>query len=249
MKAIIIAAGSATRFGEKTKNLPKSLLDVNGQTILERQVLLFKRNGIDEIIVITGPNSEKFNVKNVEYVQDLHYDYHDILGSLMCAIESISGYVLIVYSDILFDNMVLNEILVSKADICIAADLNWEKSYVGRTMHPKSEAENILILDGKILQIKKNITSYKKGQILAEFLGLIKLSPIGSEIFVNKIRRLKESHIGTFHDVPSLQRAYLTDMLQELIDSKINITPILITGKWCEIDTTQDLERAKKMFL
>jgi len=37
-------------------------------------------------------------------------------------------------------------------------------------------------------------------------------------------------------------------MIQELIDLKINIEPILISGKWCEIDTIQDLKNAEKMF-
>ena len=36
--------------------------------------------------------------------------------------------------------------------------------------------------------------------------------------------------------------------LQELIDSGIRISPIYISGKWCEIDTPQDLTTAKKLF-
>ena len=36
--------------------------------------------------------------------------------------------------------------------------------------------------------------------------------------------------------------------MQELIRSKIEIYPISITGKWCEIDTPKDLERARKIF-
>ena len=31
-------------------------------------------------------------------------------------------------------------------------------------------------------------------------------------------------------------------------DSKIEISPIAISGKWCEIDTPKDLERARKIF-
>ena len=46
--------------------------------------------------------------------------------------------------------------------------------------------------------------------------------------------------------MPSLKKAVLTDMLQELIDSKIIILPIIISGKWYEIDTPQDLDFAKK---
>ena len=60
MKAIIIAAGSAKRLGLHTEKLPKGLLDINGKTILERQIHVLKNNGIQEIIIITGPHKEKF---------------------------------------------------------------------------------------------------------------------------------------------------------------------------------------------
>jgi choline kinase len=36
-------------------------------------------------------------------------------------------------------------------------------------------------------------------------------------------------------------------MIQELIDSEINVEPIDVSGKWCEIDTPQDLEIARKL--
>ena len=36
-------------------------------------------------------------------------------------------------------------------------------------------------------------------------------------------------------------------MLQELIDLGVNISPITVDGKWCEIDTPQDLERAREI--
>ena len=48
--------------------------------------------------------------------------------------------------------------------------------------------------------------------------------------------------------MPSLKKACFSDMIQELIDSGYFIEPIFIEGKWCEIDTTQDLERAKQFF-
>jgi len=42
MKAIIISAGSAKRLGSHTKKLPKGLLDINGKTIVERQIHVLK---------------------------------------------------------------------------------------------------------------------------------------------------------------------------------------------------------------
>ena len=57
-----------------------------------------------------------------------------------------------------------------------------------------------------------------------------------------------QNHKGKFHNASSLEKAYLTDLFQELINSGIDISPIYIDGEWCEIDTPQDLEKARKIF-
>jgi len=247
MKAIIIGAGIGNRIGEIAKKTPKALIEINGITIAERQISLFKKNGISDMVIITGPYNDKFDLKNIIYVHDSNYSEHDILGSLMEAKSYIKDDVLIIYSDILFDEKILLKVLRLKCDIGIAVDLNWENAYNGRLNHPKSEAENVLLdNNGKIIQIKKNIQSL---DVVGEFLGLMKLSPHGSEVFVKKYESLQKNQKGEFHDAPSLSKAYLTDMIQELINSQINVMPIIISGKWCEIDTKQDLDRAKTLFL
>ena len=60
MKVIILAAGSGTRLGHYTKEIPKALVDINGKSIIERQIELFKKNGITEIFVVRGYKKEKF---------------------------------------------------------------------------------------------------------------------------------------------------------------------------------------------
>lgn len=248
MKIVIIAAGSATRLGNYTVNFPKGMLKINDKSILDFQLELFKKEQLNDITIITGPHKEQFNFKGVSYINDVNYQNHDVLGSLMVADSILSGEVLTSYSDIIFDENILKSMLEFKGDIGIAVDLDWAIRYVGRSQHPKSEADNVLIEADKIIKIKKNIMEYSKNQILGEFIGLMKLSKKGSKIFVEKYRELKKSHIGRFRDSPSLEKAYLTDMIQELIDSEIKVNPVIIKGKWCEIDTPQDLEIAKKLF-
>lgn len=247
MKAIVIAAGSGKRLGKNTERTPKYLLDVNGRTVLERQLEVFKKFDINKIIIITGPYKEKFSSAEFTFVEDVNYQNHDILGSLMAAKEHIKDEVLIVYSDIIFDDLILKQVVESDIDIGIAVDLDWEKSYEFRTEHTKTEAENVLLDENyNLLEIRKNIQH--KDKIVGEFLGILKLSKEGSDIFVKKFEELEKTHKDSFHMAPSLEKAYLTDMIQELINSKIKVTPIIISGKWCEIDTMQDLERATKMF-
>jgi len=249
MRAIILAAGSGLRLGQHTKDIPKALLDLNGKSILERQISLLRQHAINEIFVVTGYQREKHTLKDIEYIFNPRYAETEQLASMMVARTKISDDVLIIFGDIVFDEQILQQILVSNDDIGIAIDLDWEKSYNERPDNPKSLADKVLIYQKKIQQISAKITSLSmKNQQIGEFLGVIKLSRRGSKIMVQKYQELERSHTGKFHDASSLEKAKLVDILQELIDSKIEIYPIPITGKWCEIDTPKDLERARKIF-
>ena len=231
MNAIIIAAGSGKRISNKIRNTPKALIEINNKTIIQYQIDALKKMNIDKIIVITGPNYEK----------------HDILGSLIEARDYIKNDVLVLYSDIIFEPKIIGDVLDSKSNISIAVDMNWEEKYQNRTEHPTTEAENVLLDERKnIFQIRKNIQG--ESNRIGEFLGILKFSAEGAKIFVEKYDELMRKNIGEFHEASTIFKAYITDMLQELIDSKINIEPVFISGKWCEIDTMQDLKIAEKIF-
>ena len=130
MKAIFIAAGEGSRMGSLTQNLPKPLVDLNGKSIIERQLLLLKKNKISNVVIITGPHYEKFCFERIKYVNDKNFQKHDQLGSLMCAKGNIDDEVLILFADIGFEESILKKILESKSDITIAVDVNWKKSYI-----------------------------------------------------------------------------------------------------------------------
>jgi len=248
MKIIIIAAGSSSRLGNLTKEVPKGMLMINGKSIIERQLTIFKKFGISDITIITGSHSEKFNFENIRYIPDKEYFEHDVLGSMMIAQSIMNDELIFSYSDILFDESVFEKIQHSQVDIGIGVDLDWEKSYDGRSEHPKEQADNVIIQNDEIIKIKKNISHCSEEQKLGEFIGLTKLSKNGCDIFTKKYFELEKTHVGKFQNAPSFKKAYLTDMLQELIDNKQKISPIIIKGNWCEIDTPRDLEKAKTLF-
>ena len=57
---------------------------------------------------------------------------------------------------------------------------------------------------------------------------------------------LKKNHTGKFHSSKSLENAYLTDMIQEIINSSAKVEIIHIEGNWFEIDTMQDIENVRE---
>ena len=249
MRAIILGAGSGSRMGQHTRDIPKVLLDINGKSILERQISLLREHGVNEIFVVTGYKREKHVLKDIEYIFNPRYSETEQLASMMVARTKVSDDVLIIFGDIIFDSQILQQILASNDDIAIAIDLDWEKSYNERPDNPKSLADKVLINQKKILRISTKETSFDiENQTVGEFLGVIKLSANGSRIIIKKYEELEKSYVGKFHDADSFKKAKLVDILQELIDSKTEIYPITISGKWCEIDTPMDLERARKIF-
>ena len=248
MKAIFIAAGQGSRLGKLTKDLPKSLIKINGKSIIERQILLLRENNIDDIIIVTGYKKEKFTFKNIDCIYNPNFLNCEQAGSLMTARSKFDDEILIMFGDILFDEIILQQILDSKGDIVIAVDKDWEKSYEERHDNPKSKADKVLIKDGKVIQISAKNIEVNNDNDVGELLGLIKLSTKGSKILIEQYEKLENSHTGKFHDAVSLKKAKFVDMLQELLSLGTIITPVSIKGKWCEIDTKHDLEIAKKMF-
>ena len=194
MKAIILAAGSGKRISKDFPELPKALIQVNNNSIISRQISTFKKNGIDEIIVITSTFKEKFSTSDVTYVDDQKFEEHDILGSLMEAREHIFGDVIITYSDIIFEDLILKNILQTNYDIGIAVELDWKKAYENRKLHPISEAENVLFDNSRnILEIRKNIQN--SNLEIGEFLGIVKLSNNGCKLLLKKNDEIRNDDI------------------------------------------------------
>jgi len=83
MRAILMAAGMGTRLRPLTLNTPKSLIEVNGMSLLERQIINLKEVGIDEIIVLTGYLHEKFDdlVKKYNLIKVIN-DKYDVYNNI-----------------------------------------------------------------------------------------------------------------------------------------------------------------------
>lgn len=243
-KAIIIAAGPGKRLGPLTSDKPKCMLKIKGKTILQRAIEIFRECGIEDIIIIRGHKKSVINYPNIKYYYNADYKSNNILMSLMTAESGMDGPFIATYSDILFKKEVVQELLKNRADISIVADTEWRSHYENRYEHPIEEAEKVAIEKGKIKKIGKVINP---NEATGEFIGMIKLSDIGTEILKKQFHRVKKEYANSqFHAAATIQNAYLTDMMQELVDRGHTVTPVEIEGKWMEIDTHEDYQKACK---
>jgi len=244
MKAIILAAGRGSRMGALTDDRPKCMALAGGRPLLDHAVAALRGAGVDDILVVRGYRAEGVSAENVRFRDNPNWAGTNMLGSLFSVADEIQGDVLVCYSDILFDHSVVAAALQAEDDVGPVVDRTWRPSYVGRTHHPISEAEKV-VLDpqGRVRRIGK--TNISEEEADGEFIGMVKLSGRGaaslSAAFEDARRRYSEA---PFQTAPRFETAYLTDLLQEMVDHGHAIGSIAIHGGWREIDTPQDLERA-----
>jgi histidinol-phosphate phosphatase family protein len=58
-QAVILAGGKGTRLGDRLGGRPKPLVDLGGTPLLERQMMLLKRYGFDQVLVLVNHKAEQ----------------------------------------------------------------------------------------------------------------------------------------------------------------------------------------------
>ena len=247
MKAIIVAAGPGKRLLPYTEDKPKCMLEVGGKTILQRTLTALRENRITDIVIVKGYRKDVINYPDIKYYYNPNYLENNILASLFCVEKEMKDGFIFSYSDILYHANIVQKLLQSQRDISLVVDTDWAQRYKGRTLHPVDEAELVVVKNHKIVKIAK----FMNPDIAhGEFIGLAKFTRKGAEILIRNYRRIRTSQwcgfkkFHRFQDAVSIDKAYLTDMVQELIDRGYPIYNVDINGGWLEIDTPQDLQIA-----
>ena len=244
VSAMIIAAGLGSRLMGYTEDLPKCMLNFGGKTLLQRQLDAYNECGIKNISVIRGYKKEKINYEGLRYYENTDFENNNILNSLFYGEEALNGNIIISYSDILFDTSVVKRLLESDKDIAIVVDIDWREYFVGRKGHPIEEAENVVFnANNEVVQIGKILTG--RDDVFGEFIGMMKFTPRGAEIFKKHFHRAKDQYWDKpFQRAKTFQKAYITDMIQEMVELGSTVHCVIIERGWKEIDTEEDYENA-----
>ena len=153
-----------------------------------------------------------------------------MLYSLICGLEKINDDVLVLYSDIYFDKKILTNIeKINKKKITLPVLSNWRKIWKIRNKLSTNDAEELLVDESKrkILKICKKIKYLNKTKY--RYMGMIYIP----KKLVRYVIKFYEEKI--FND-----KMHITSFINELIESKIQISYIPINNFWYEIDDFQD---------
>lgn len=246
MKAIIVAAGMGRRLSPYTDDRPKTLVEINGRSILERQVDAYRAAGVGEINIVRGYMKEKIAhaVPDARFFDNDEFRSNNILSSLFYAEAAMDGGFLFSYSDIVFRPEVVRTVMETEGDYALVIDRRWHEAYVGRMNHPVEEGEVARVEHGRVTLVGKK--TMPPEEATGEFIGLARFSARAVEQMRARFHERRQQLVGQpYGRAPKFEVAYLTDLLNDLIASGEVMRPAFIDGGWREIDTVEDLERAK----
>ena len=237
MKAVILAAGTASRLRPLTSNTPKCLLKVNGKTLLERTLDNFISNGITEFLIVTGYLQEmiidfvkkNYPELNVKFLYNKDFSKTNNIYSLYLAEEFACGNDFILSdSDILFSKDIITALLADKNPDVLAMN-----------RHELGEEEIKIISDSErnVLEISK-VCSIEKA--VGESVGLEKMSAEYSAALYKELHQMIDNE--------GLSNVFYEKAFERLIPQG-HIFKYLDTTDFfsMEIDTVEDYDKIKDL--
>lgn len=249
MRLIVLAAGSGTRLRPLTDDRPKCLVEVAGRTLLEWQIEAAARVGIQDVVVVGGHRAERLDGSGVRVVLNPAFETTNMVQSLFRARDFFGDGFIASYGDIAYSVDVLRELVGNAAPIGVAVDTNWRAYWDARFEDPLSDAESLRI-DARGLITSIGRTEPDIDMIEAQFMGLVAFRNSGVtslEAAYDTAFADERAGRAPFGSNVSLDRMFMTDLLQGLIDGGKPIAAVTVAGGWIEVDSMRDLAIAENL--
>ena len=245
MKALILAAGQGTRMGALTANKPKCLVEFGGRSLLSRQMESLKAGGCDELAIVTGHGAQFLQSYGAILFHNADYQKTNMVASLMTAADWFKDNVIVSYGDIFYKPQIIFDLMRADADIAIAYDVNWKALWLARFGDAYlDDAETFAFTGNQLTAI--GARSKNPADINGQYMGLLKFTPKGWDIWTNYYRSLSvRAPEGTKNGQDKID---MTMMLNGLLKTGQRIAVVPNTGDWGESDSATDLEFYQKKF-
>lgn len=234
--ALLLAAGAGTRLQPLTDNCPKCLTEVRGIPILGRLVSCLLAQGFSRLVVVVGYRDEQIrdyleshaSGLTVHFVDCREYATTNNIYSLWRAREHIREPFVLIESDLVFDSHLLGLMRI-RDRIAIA---RFRSPMLGTTVS---------------IDEFGRVTSFRVGADPCA-LGLghktVNLYSLSTATWREVVRRLnRRIAAGKVHDY---YEVVFAEMLSEGLLTLQSVH--FDEGRWCEIDTLEDLRAAEQLF-
>lgn len=230
MQAIIMAAGKGSRLGSMTEDRPKSLVEIKGRTLLDINIVMLHKYGIQDITIVTGYMDEKIieatkDIPGITYAYNPYYEFVNVLGSYYMGMNNLHEDFVYLHADTICDPTIFEEMMKSEGDIVLPVD----------TKSCDDEAMKVRLDNNRIVEITKQMPVEDSA---GEFIGIMKVSK-------NAIEDINNATVSLLRKKE--YQSYFEAAIQEIINMDKYDIRMLDTkgGFWAEIDFLEDYQRAE----
>lgn len=239
MHCVILAAGTSTRLRPLTNEIPKCLLPIGTQPMLERIITAVRGAHVRKITIVLGFEANKiiafcankFPDSGIRFVINAEYASTNNAYSLLLARGNVcDDSMLLLDSDILFDDTILQLLINSKHHSCLAV----------RTVGEIGDEEMKVKINPhkEILEIGKHV---KLESTYGESIGIEIFSQEATQILFHTLQKriITEGRTNEYYEAS----------FQEMIDAGSMIFAEDVGIRRCmEVDTVDDLRKAELLF-
>lgn len=233
MKALILAAGLGSRLAPLTDNCPKSLVEVNGKSILIKQIENLYENNIEDITIISGYKADILESKihdlypKINTICSKDYQITNNMYSAYLAREILKNEdFLMMNADVFFDSSVISNLLKFEAPNAIVTDIG---NYLEESM-------KVVEKGNRLVEISKQISP---NDALGSSIDVYKFSKSASNTFFEKCKEYIEER----KELKLWSEVAINDILDK---ERFEACPLV--GRWVEIDNHEDLAIAQNLF-
>ena len=238
---IVLAAGEGKRLRPLTNEIPKCLVSLHGQTIFERNLIQWEKAGGIELLVVTGYRSDQIKALKVPCVHNGEFSSTNMVWSLFQALPYLVGlrqkYVYLSYGDIVLCREAIDALEQSSGDFNVVVDDLWESLWSLRMNDYLNDVETLKLDGDKIFEIGQKPESMS--DINGQYIGVMKVKRELLVQLLNDYKRMLDKEIA--EDQVKIKNMYMTDFIQNYIETGGYVKSVLIEGGWLEVDTLEDL--------
>ncbi len=228
-RVIILAGGIGSRLKPFTESTPKSLFKLaKDETILERMVNVIKTTADAEIYVVTGFQHEKIEslLTDVTCIYNPFYRVSNSIVSLWFARDYLDDNVIIINSDVVFEQDLFTEVLKLSGSAVVLMDSS-----------KKFDADyKVATYNDRVIMMSKELTA-----CTGEYVGITKLLKDSAGKLRAKIEEMiKNDQIDEWYE-----NALVSMVLDD--DFVLNYHDIS-QFQWVEVDMVDDLVSARRIY-
>ena len=232
MRAVLLAAGRGRRMGSDE---PKSLIQIDGKSLLERHLANMPEAGITELTIVVGFQKEMIAAAvdrarpsiPVELIDNPRF-VHGSIVSLQVAADRLLEGALWMDADVLYPAALLRRLVASKHDNCVLLDGRSEES---------GEEMMVGVRDERVVTIARRVG--EGWHFRGESVGFAKVGPAGGRV----MKRLLDEEVAAGR----LDQEYEAAMAKAFGEIPFGYERV-DDFAWTEIDFEEDVVKARKLY-